>query len=616
MVNRKLNELLGYSRTELIGRSVRALRGRGLGREAFIAFTRALAREKSEDFLLPLRAADDHDLLARIRIVQIPARRDLVSLWIQSGNSTDARHDLVSTILAALPRLQSLSDDHFYVMEITDDLHFKMLWLDGRAEANLGYSIKDLEELDGLTGIVVEDDRALLREHHQRLIAGESLETSYRVRLPNRSIRRVLDRAQALKSSHSALAFHVVGSLRPTHDLREGITSNSNLIRLGAALAGQLHALVCLVSERGDIVWASNEPATPLADSIRRAMGRDVTRYVSGRHLDDWLNLVDQAFVEIAPVNGGLHWPLDNEAIPLFVHAARVDEEFALLVVRPSEDVINGRPSAAGLRGKASNEFLAIELLSQPAFTISGSGIIAEINKAALQLSHRNFGDRLATGAGLQTLVDTSFAPSVTQALLRANQTGEIVTIEAGLGDPYQSIFIKFHFQLIHDPSSTRPSKLLAVMDIVDQVEPSPLEASRLEAHLSAVLDLANDGLLLVDEFGRVLRADAKANSMFGRETGSLEGCELDDLLKRVDGTNGALEALVDRLSADPSRSEIMLAGACSDRGPGAISRLSGRAGLRAGAARRAASERKRRGIALLCFLRCPNRTSQSSSFS
>lgn len=558
LVNRRLTELLGFGREELVGRSIRALRGRGVTRDAFTTFTRALARDTADEIKVSLRTAAKADLPVRIRLAALPTRRDLVSLWITPDETQARRPSAVETLLQALPVIQNLTDGFFYILEITDELQLRIDWLDERATSLLGYTQEELARAGGFAGIVLEDDRPILRAHHQRLIAGEAIATSYRIRTPSRAIRRVHDHARALRNGSSSLAFHIVGAITLAPEAPPYVGPGNRFTRVGAAIASQLHALVCLVSEQGDIVWSSNAPATPLAATIRRAAGRDIALHLSGRHLDDWLDLADQAFNETMPVAALLTWPLEEREARISLYAARVDEDLALVIIRPAdEDELAAESNGNGHEPQAPR-FDLLDALDMPALLLTVTGAIVKVSSAARPALGMN-GDPPRPGLKLRDIVVADQVPALERALDAARHAQR--PIEMAFTLRRGRTLLQHRARMIGERAGEQRNGHVILLFGNERASTATNGETLLRARLEAVIEAASDGILVLGSDGTVSTLDGRAACLLGTEENALIGLRPGDFLRPTESNGGgdSVDTLIARLAEAPGRHEVML---------------------------------------------------------
>jgi len=84
---------------------------------------------------------------------------------------------------------------------------------------------------------------------------------------------------------------------------------------------------------------------------------------------------------------------------------------------------------------------------------------------------------------------------------------------------------------LLPAPAASLAATIPASPDAAPQPAPHAAEAEAEARELRAILDTASDGVLVLDDEGHILRANASAEGLFGRDASALAAISIDDLI-------------------------------------------------------------------------------------
>lgn len=324
LLNRRLAALTGHDPAALAGRSLRRLRG-DAGREPFARLLEAIAKSAPFEGSVSLATARGPDLTLRARLQLPPGLEGVVIVWLVPDPTDAATPDPAGLIRQAGP-WSGLASDGLYLLAVDDGLQQRLVWGDARFRALLGQPGGGPALARGPAGLALAADRDVLRARDQRLLAGQESSVRYRIVLADGTVRAVRDATRPIADGRGIVRL-IAGALGEVADEPAEGPARGLLERMAGAFARRRGELVCLVDGRGLVRWVSGGLAGSYADLVRGGLPHALERLLGAREQDRWLELVDRALAEGAPVEGRLEL---SSGEPLEVCLSPLGESLAL----------------------------------------------------------------------------------------------------------------------------------------------------------------------------------------------------------------------------------------------------------------------------------------------
>jgi len=513
-VNRCFQSLFGYEPRQATGRSIRLLRASRTSRETLAALQAACQTGTPFQDRILLRTADGRCLDCRIRGTPLAVNDGLYVLWIEPAPATPT----MAAGAAEFDELSGLTRDYLYLLEVEPDCTMRLAWCDPRLARLLGE--ERLEHLSDLLRHLPEEEREVLRLKHQTLLRGEEIEVAYRLRTGEGGFVEVVDTARPRRDARGlvtgilgAIALRSRGPVAP----EEGETA---LSRPAALISRVLHSLVLVLEIGGTITWVSSEPATPLADALRAAVGEDLGRVLPPEVADRWLDAVEQAINARERVT--LESRLQTTTLDgtLQITVTPLDDGHALVLLRPVEREVLPAPAlqeaAAAYRPEAvilspgGDAWLdaVLEAVADGVIAVDEEGAIRRVNRAAQVIF--GFSEGNVVGRPLDMLLSSGTdRPLDFRRLLEAVRDEPQGYAEV-LGRRHDGEVIPLEIFVVHIDVSPC-GYVLTVRDIT--VRRQTEEAIRALAYYDALTALPNR-LLFLDRLGHAIERARRQRQM------------------------------------------------------------------------------------------------------
>mgnify|MGYP005842037321 CR=1 FL=1 len=306
LVNRRAAALTGHDPAALAGRSLRRLRGDG-PREPFARLLAAIEARSPFEGPVTLASARGPDLALRARLQHPPGLEAVAILWLAPDAADAAAPDPAGLVRQAGP-WSGLASDGLYLLAVDDVLQQRLVWGDARFQALLGQPPGAPPLARGPAGLALPADRDVLRARDQRLLAGQESTVRYRIGLADGTVRAVRDATRPIADGRGIVRL-VAGALAEVADEPAEAPARGLLERMAGVLARRRGDLVGLVDGRGRVRWASAGLAESLGGSLGGSSPHALEGLLGEREQDRWLELVDRALAEAAPVEGRLDLP-------------------------------------------------------------------------------------------------------------------------------------------------------------------------------------------------------------------------------------------------------------------------------------------------------------------
>jgi len=320
---------LGFELPDLVGRSLRVLRTGGARDFAYAALREACRRRESFEGVLSLATRNGPFWLVRVRAEPLPVRPGLYVLWLTPFEPEHAALPPAPAATEQLRALNRLTSAVLYLLAFDAEGRLEPVWWSPDWPARLRL---DAPADTPPFRLVPAEQRGRLLARLQRLMRGEVAEIELALPAPDGGTRILRDRAAPLVRE-GGLVEGAVGLLEPVPP--EPQTDPRMACRCARLVARLLHAQVLLVRDDGRLLWAADEPSTPLADRLRAAVGANLAMVLPADLADRWLDLVDRALAGDETVRERGPLPLPEATGDYEVVAAPADSRHALLVVRP-----------------------------------------------------------------------------------------------------------------------------------------------------------------------------------------------------------------------------------------------------------------------------------------
>lgn len=388
--NRRLLALTGHEAETLLGRSLRRLVGGRQRRERLARLAAAVLQREPFEGPLLLTTAEGGELAVRVRLDHPPALDGLALLWLRPDRELDEPD---AALPARVGPWAGLARDALYLLAVDDELQLRLIWAEARFYALLGRGEGDPALARGPSALALPGYRAALRARAQRLLAGEEGVVEYRIATGDGGERCVRDATRPVRDADGIVRL-VAGALGEGGSEVAAGAVRVAIERAAAALAHHLHQLVCIVDERGQIRWASSEPATELADRVRNRLPHAMEGVLAPRDQDLWLDLVDEALASRERVTGQFAWQGPHGPTRFEATLSLLDGGLVLAVLRPCQTCA---PAAAVAITAATPSG---EALRPPLYPVTGETAVAGLAEAARTVAGEG------APAELQPLVD------------------------------------------------------------------------------------------------------------------------------------------------------------------------------------------------------------------
>ncbi|MDW8369806.1 MAG: EAL domain-containing protein [Geminicoccaceae bacterium] len=408
--NRRLLGLTGHEAEALFGRSLRRLLGGRQRRERLARLTAAVLQREPFEGPLLLATVEGGEVAVRARLDHPPALDGLAVLWLRPDRELGEPD---TGPVAQVGAWAGLTRDALYLLAVDDELQVRLLWADARFYALLGHREGDPALARGPSALALPNYRAVLRSRAQRLLSGEEGVVEYRIAAGDGAERCVRDATRPVRDTDGIVRL-VAGALGEAGAEATARSVRLAVERAAATLAHHLHQLVCLVDERGQIRWASSEPATELADRVRNRLPHAMEGLLTPRDQDLWLELVDEALASRERVTGQLGWQGPHGPARFEATLSALDGGLVLAVLRPCQPCAAsgaavttaaappgepvrpqlypsaGEPAAAGLAEAARPAAFAIAAAElQPLIDAVAAGLVAIDPEGRVRLVNR-----------------------------------------------------------------------------------------------------------------------------------------------------------------------------------------------------------------------------------
>jgi len=390
-VNRCFQTLFGYEPRQVTGRSLRLLRAPRTAREALAALQAACQTATPFADRILLRTADGRTVDCRVRGLPLAVNDGLYVLWIEPVGRTLA--EVSAGGVSGLEELSGLTRDFLYLLEVAPDCSLRLAWCDPRLARLLGR--ERLERFADLLDHLPGEELEVLRHKHQALLRGEEVEVRYRLRTAGGDLVEVVDSARPRRDARG-LVVAILGAIDLPGRAEAAGEAERGLSFPAALISRVLHSLVLVLEVSGIVTWVSPEPATPLADALRAAVGEDLGRVLPPEIADAWLDAVEQAInahervtLESGlPRDGGLDGTVQVTVTPL-------DGSHALLLLRPVEREVLPAPALAEAQAAYRPEAVilspggdawldaVLEAVADGVIAVDEEGSIRRVNRAA-----------------------------------------------------------------------------------------------------------------------------------------------------------------------------------------------------------------------------------------
>jgi diguanylate cyclase (GGDEF)-like protein/PAS domain S-box-containing protein len=562
-VNRALLQLTGFEAAQLLGRSVRLLRGRDMPRERFARLLGAMAGGEPFAGRMSLARADGGSKTVAVRGEPLPGAEEHYALWLEpvASRATLLGERAETGERGLFP--SGLSAECFYTMTVGPDCRLELDWADERLAALTGLEPAELLAAGALLGLVLPQDLPELQKRNQAVLGGRQAVAEYRIRARDGRERWLRDTARPEYADSEEFVARVVGAVRDvTHERRLGDPERLRE-RHAALLAQSLHALVVVLEIGGRIRWVSAEPATPLAESVRAGCGLPLEAILGARDVDEWLDWIEQAVGVQERVGFCFHGTLAGETVTLDVLLSPLDDETVLAVIRPlgrqATAAIAGNGGAAPTPAAPSLPMAGtlLDALGGIAFVLGADLVVGEANGAALRATGLERGD--VVGRPFAELIEGEDARIAMRAVLERAGAGERAPplqapLSVGSGPPLR---LEWHVLLLTGEAGRPAGFLVTALPLAAAGEPAP-GVDRNEPWLSAVLDSVADGIVTITAAGTIQWFSRSAEAIFGLAREEAVGRAVDRLLTAGPAAEPDIQKLlIERSRGDGVPSEL-----------------------------------------------------------
>ncbi|HET6467054.1 MAG TPA: EAL domain-containing protein [Geminicoccaceae bacterium] len=523
-VNRALLQLTGFESAQLVGRSVRLLRGGDMPRERFTRLLGAVASGGPFTGRMSLARADGSSRPVAVRGEPLPGSDEHYALWLDPVGTRGASPAERPEALERAGFAAALSSEGFYTMTVAADCRLELEWADERLATLTGLEPAELLRGGGLVPLVLPQDLGELHKRNQALLAGRQAVAEYRIRTPDGRERWLRDTARPDYADGEEFVARIVGAVRDvTHE--RGLGDVDRLRERHAALLAQcLHALVVLVDTGGRLRWASAEPAAPFADAIRAGRGKSLDALFGPREVDEWLDWIEQAVATQERVAFRFQGTLGGEPVSLDVALSPLDEETAIGVVRPHGRI--GAPQA-GANGNGLPALVAgnlLDALDGVVLLLGPDRGVTEANSRAQRLIGLSRGD-LRGRAFEQLFLDPDERDGIRRAL-DACARGELpAAVPGALAGPDRAGGQLAWTVVPLRDERERPTGFLARGEPAPDTAVGPTRLRHGEPWLSAVIDSVADGIITITADGTI--------EWFSRSAEAIFDCPRDEMIGR-----------------------------------------------------------------------------------
>ncbi len=515
--NHRLEELLGYPVRELVGRSLRLLRGSGSDPSAFAQLEASCRSGSSARVRLRLRHRDGDERILHARGVPVSHGEGLYVVWLSPAppHPIELGHPP-----SLLEEVGTLADAHFYLLESDHVGMLRIRWLDPRLRDLVGIAPGSESRLFGEW--LDPADRRFLKQRNQALFRGERPEVRYRLRIGPKRWLPVIDRAVPHIDA-DGLVTGALGAIVPDRNflLPEETGGAPGPLFVPMALLGQaLHSLVLLLSKDGILVWASPEPDTALGKRLRQAVGERVLETLPAPMADRLLDAVGHALTSGERQVFTLDASTIENGGPLEVTVAPLDTLHILVLLR------SVAPEAAPARAleEAPASYLSPPVILEPSsdawleavleavadgvIAVDENGIIRHMNRTGQVI----FGHRADTviGKPLDILLSSGTERNLDFASLLAEVRHEPAGYAEVLGRRRDGEAIPLEIFVVH-VDVPPGGYVLTIRDIT--VRRQTEEAIRALAYYDALTALPNR-LLFLDRLGHAIERARRNRQM------------------------------------------------------------------------------------------------------
>ena len=527
-VSRGLLRLVGSEPAQLLGRSLRALRGAG-ARDDFMRLAAAIAAGESFEGRLAIATGGSDDIAAAARGSPFSAHDEFYVLLIERGEGGSGT-GAVRGLADHAGHVAALTSACLYVLRIAADCRLELEWVDPSVRTLLGYHADELRVAGGFFDLVAASDVDALARRNQTVVAGRQASVDYRIRCRDGRLRRLRDVARPEPARGNGAIGRIVGVLLPSSSAGPASALDDGPAeRLAGVLATGLHALVALLDAAGRILWVSAEPSMPFAEAMQRGIDQELSAVLGQREQDAWLDRIEQCLVMQARSSFGFVWSEAEEPQSLDVVLLPLGDDLAMALVRPP-----GGPVAAAESAPADppfgfgmpqllDAFEGVSLVLSPELRLVTAGTAVErlVGAKTGELQGQLFADLLMPGAD-RVRLDSALASAI-----QGQRTGIVDATLRGRDDHLSPLQWRF------TPMLDGRGQCVAILarGTATPRRPGGERTRRGELWLGAILDSVADGIVSIAGDGTIESFSRSAEQIFGFGRSEVQGRHVELVL-------------------------------------------------------------------------------------
>ncbi|HMR32038.1 MAG TPA: EAL domain-containing protein [Geminicoccaceae bacterium] len=522
-VNRSLVEMVRSKPGQIVGRSLRILRGGG-AMDGFMRLSGAVAIGEVFDGRLAFAALDGDEVVADVRGAPFPGSDAYYVLFIQRGGSG------VPGLADHAGHVAALASGSLYTLRVGADCRLELEWVDPSIRTLLGYDTEELRLAGGFFDLVADPDLEAVGRRNQAVIAGRQASVDYRIRCSDGRLRRMRDVARPERAVGTGPIGRIVGILLPLGpDPASGI-GDGPAERLAGVLASGLHALVALLDVGGHILWVSPEPDTPFAQTIRRGVDQELSMVLGPREQDLWLDRIEHCLSTQTRSSFGFTWSDGDEAQALDIVLLPLGGDQVMALVRPpGVPATTAAAPAAPVTDFAMPQLLdafeGVSVVLSPELRLMATGTAFErlVGAKAGELHNQPFADLLVPEA------DSSRLDLALASAARGERTGIVDATLRGRGDHLSPL--QWRFTPMLDGRGQCAAILARGTATPRRAGAGSERPRRGEPWLGAILDSVADGIVSIAGDGTIESFSRSAEQIFGFGRGEVQGRHVELLL-------------------------------------------------------------------------------------
>ncbi|HET6518914.1 MAG TPA: EAL domain-containing protein [Geminicoccaceae bacterium] len=531
--NGALLRLTGLDGGEVLGESLRLLRGAGTDRREFARLLAAV--ENGEHLRLTLRVDRRHGAgPVWVELAGQPLDAGGRYYLILLQDASDRRRLAIEAEQQArrLQTLAELAADYVYTLRVGPDARLVLDWVAGRFREITGYERAEVEALGGWSALVFPPDLPAVQRRSQWLLAGEAAVAEYRIRTKSGERRWLRDVARPQWDEAGTLVTGVLGAVLDVTEQRDRDERLAALEHDCRALLTLTRSLVCQLDGRGRILACAGDAEGGMAARLRAGVGRPLEQVLGRDPARSWLHHADCLAADGEPIE---FRHVDEaagrrEGYQVRLAAGAADTVFVGIQRVPAEGPLALRPAPGAGATLGRSLLNAVGAL---VVELSMGFEVTTLNAAAERLT--GWADDEAHGSSfLDLFVPDDEREQVLTQLERARGGHRVeghggrLRVRGG-----QERRLAWTFAPLYDDWG----RVVAVVASASPAVPvRSLDRALLEGQerLNAIVDSVADGIITVDQEGVIQSFSRSAEDIFDYRREEIVGRGIDLLLTRA----------------------------------------------------------------------------------